>query len=235
MSFLRNFAAVEFGLTASPPFLSMYINGCGQGLHNDSGNGRLGFVFSLTKWNERHFEGGETIIHKFDSDWKEAQFRHVAGTAFYHTVEPEFNRMILFDDRLPHAVRPIQGTMNPLDARFVIHGHMEEPEGLAFIEGGLQKSDVRQQWEQMKEAGRSFRSSGYHGFVTFETIVDVSGRAQTSMKHAQLLPTSREPARELSSCLTNVIEVLSRIEWPTSNASSKLVYALCSDSLNIAP
>jgi hypothetical protein len=231
MRFLKNFAAMEFGLTASNPFLSMYINGCGQNLHNDSGNGRLGFVFSLTKWKERRFEGGETIIHKFDTDWKSAQFRHVAGTAFYDMVEPEFNRLVLFDDRLPHAVRTIHGTMNPLDARFVMHGHLEEPEDLAFIEGGLQRKDIQLQWQQVKDAGRLIRNHGYHGFVTLESIIDPSAIAHTSIKHVQLLPLPGKTAINLESCLNEVTEILSGIKWPNADPASKLVYALCSDPL----
>jgi len=229
MSFLRSFAAKEFGLTASNPFLSMYINGCGQGLHNDAANGRLGFVYSLTNWKDRSFEGGETIVHKFADDSRSAQFLGVSGTAFYHMIEPEFNRLVLFDDRLPHAVRPIQGTMNPLDARFVMHGHFEESDKLAYIEGSLQGSDLRQQWENIRDAGRLFHNSGYHGFVTLQTAVEASGKSKTDIKHVQLLQRASS-ANDLNSCLRNVTNSLDRIEWPTSNASSLLVYAICSDA-----
>jgi hypothetical protein len=35
------------------PYLSMYVNGCRQGLHNDAGNGRFGWVYSLTNDQRR--------------------------------------------------------------------------------------------------------------------------------------------------------------------------------------
>ena len=59
---LRTLAAVNFGFAGvSWPFLSLYVPGCSQGLHNDSTNGQLGYVFSLTR-NSRQTIGGETII-----------------------------------------------------------------------------------------------------------------------------------------------------------------------------
>src|SRR4029077_6658544 len=58
---LTTYAARQFALDAvSWPYLSLYVAGCRQGLHNDSANGRLGFVYSLTKAGRRS-TGGETL------------------------------------------------------------------------------------------------------------------------------------------------------------------------------
>src|SRR5476649_2001011 len=58
---LSAWSAKTLGMgNVSRPQLSLYVNGCGQSLHNDAANGRWGYVFSLTRWNERSFRGGET-------------------------------------------------------------------------------------------------------------------------------------------------------------------------------
>src|SRR5262245_54094351 len=49
-----------------------------------------------------------------------------AGTGFYELIEPRFNRLTVFDDRLIHGVECPQGSMDPVDGRCVLHGHIEE-------------------------------------------------------------------------------------------------------------
>jgi len=48
---------------------------------------------------------------------------------------PHFNRLLIFDDRLPHAVERIEGAMDPGEGRFVLHGHISE--GGPIVEGAL--------------------------------------------------------------------------------------------------
>jgi len=46
----------------SPPWLSLYVEGCRQELHGDLPHGPWAFVFSLTNWRQRTFRGGETLL-----------------------------------------------------------------------------------------------------------------------------------------------------------------------------
>ena len=46
----------------SPIWLSYYIDGCHQELHTDAPHGPWAFVLSLTKWEDREFKGGETMV-----------------------------------------------------------------------------------------------------------------------------------------------------------------------------
>ena len=107
------------------PYLSLYVDGCGQGIHNDSTNGRFGFVYSLTR-NDRHSRGGQTIVFKEGDPFRGRLTRADAGSGLYDLIEPDFNRLVLFDDRMPHGVQRIEGTMDPLDGRVVLHGHISE-------------------------------------------------------------------------------------------------------------
>ena len=49
-----------------------------------------------------------------------------AGTDLLDLIEPRFNRLTLFDDRMPHGVQRVEGSMNPVEGRFVLHGHISE-------------------------------------------------------------------------------------------------------------
>ena len=107
------------------PYLSLYVDGCQQRLHNDSTNGRFGYVYSLT-WDERKTIGGETIVLKegdlFRAIWADAP--PVPGC--YDLIEPRFNRLTMFDDRMTHGVQRVEGSMDPVEGRFVLHGHISE-------------------------------------------------------------------------------------------------------------
>ena len=48
MRTLRTWSLETLGLgTVTRPYLSLYVPGCLQGWHNDSGNGRFAYVYSL--------------------------------------------------------------------------------------------------------------------------------------------------------------------------------------------
>jgi hypothetical protein len=60
---LKTYVYETFGLANTTwPYLSAYVTGCSQALHNDARGGRLGYVYSLTRWDERKFSGGETLL-----------------------------------------------------------------------------------------------------------------------------------------------------------------------------
>ncbi len=229
---LADYMAVTFGMVAiGQPFLSMYVSGCGQEIHNDAANGRLAYVFSLTRWDRRRFDGGETQLFRINKDSHFTQ--PGAGVRFYEMVEPVFNRLLIFDDRIPHGVRRLQGTMDPHDARFVIHGHFREPQGIAYAEGGLDGMDLRAAWQEMHEAVRRITHHyQFHGFVTVELHVESGGRTgAVNIKHAQLLPLVGSAAASYNGLLREMQLLLMGVRWPQANTRSLLVTALASDNI----
>jgi len=136
---LTSFGQRELGLRSiSPPWLSFYIDGCEQALHADVPQGPFAYVLSLTNWNERRFAGGETTILQPQvlDYWRE--FDSSRGLEFddlFEVIEPKFNRLTVFDARLPHGVRKVEGERDPTGARLVIHGWFTEAE--PFFDGGL--------------------------------------------------------------------------------------------------
>lgn len=126
MRHLETWVLLRYGLKPRAPWLSLYVNGCEQGLHNDAGNGRLAYVYSLTCWQERRFSGGETLLLRPEARSIERQTRPASLGDLMQAVSADFNRLILFDDRLPHGVARLSGTMAPTEGRLVIHGHLVE-------------------------------------------------------------------------------------------------------------
>jgi len=158
------------------PFLSLYVDGCRQSFHNDARNGRFGFVYSLTA-DSRRSVGGETLV-MHDGDALRGNLANpAAGGSFYETIAPSFNRLILFDDRRPHAVSPVEGSMDPLDGRFVLHGHLREAGPL--VSGALSPAAVARSIATLLQTTAihaGARLSLYHGFLSLRFSVEPSGR-----------------------------------------------------------
>ena len=132
----------------SPPWLSYYVDGCSQGLHADVPQGPLAYVLSLSRWEDRRYTGGETLLlqprvldywRDFDSS------AGLEGADLFRTVEPRFNQLLVFDARVPHGVREVRGERDPRGARLVLHGWFTQPQ--PYFEGvdgggGLAEEDV---------------------------------------------------------------------------------------------
>jgi hypothetical protein len=140
MAALGGWAAKTLGMRpSSRPYLSMYVSGCRQGLHNDAKGGNFAFVYSLTK-NERKSSGGETRIFNEGDLFQNFLTRPAAANNYYTDVAPRFNRLAIFDDRIPHGVERVDGSMDPLEGRFVLHGHIIDDGPI--VEGALSPDTV---------------------------------------------------------------------------------------------
>lgn len=173
---LRRWSIATLGMAnVSWPFLSLYVPGCRQGWHNDSLNGRFGFVYSLTR-DLRRTIGGETLVRRETDSFRGNLTQPQAGRGFYETVEPSFNRLLLFDDRLPHAVERIEGAMDPVEGRFVLHGHVSE--GGPIVEGALtQAAVIGPIGDAVLGFGEESRASAglYHGPLVLRLRIDPAG------------------------------------------------------------
>lgn len=132
----------------SPPWLSYYIQGCRQELHSDVPHGPWAFVYSLSPSKIR-FSGGETLLLKPEvlSYWK--NFGHSPDrerSSFVERIAAKQNRLVVFDPRIPHGVTEVGGTMDPLEARVVIHGWFTEPK--TYVEGPLPEKSTETQLNQ---------------------------------------------------------------------------------------
>lgn len=140
---LGAWALENLGCSAiTPPWLSNYIEGCEQQLHSDVPHGPWAFVFSLSPVKPK-FKGGETLILKPDllNYWKSFSYAEDRElNSFVHKVKPAFNRLVVFDPRIPHGVTQVSGTMDPREGRLVLHGWFTDPK--PYFTGHLKQKSL---------------------------------------------------------------------------------------------
>ena len=138
---LRSWGQDHLGCNlVTEPWLSFYVDGCGQELHTDLLQGPWAFVFSLTQWDERRFTGGETTL--VDSIllnyWQaEGHRQPLEYASMMHLQPPLFNQLLVFDARIPHGVRMVEGSRSPTQSRLVLHGWFKSPS--LIVAGGLDR------------------------------------------------------------------------------------------------
>ena len=121
----------------TPPWLSCYIDGCKQELHSDVPHGPWAFVFSLSPQRPL-YRGGETLLLRSETlnywqNFTRTQDRELSS--FVDRIPAKFNRLVVFDPRIPHGVTEVSGTKDPREGRLVVHGWFTTPK--TYIEGGL--------------------------------------------------------------------------------------------------
>jgi hypothetical protein len=195
---LRTWCIENLGLGGViEPILSLYVNGCGQAFHNDSRNGRFAYVFSLTRWDTRTFAGGETLLFREEDYFSSERMLVPNAVRGLTDVVPAFyNQLLVFDDRVIHGVQPIQGQMDPVQGRVVLHGHIVE-DG-KHVWGALSKQEVSAVWEPglstLEERLGEFAGE-YDGIVSLRLTVSGEGRVtEHKVLLDRLLPTSRTAA-----------------------------------------
>jgi len=219
---LRAWSIQTLGLARiSWPFLSCYVAGCRQGLHNDSANGRFGYVYSLTR-DERKTIGGETIVHHEGDLFRSLSARPGAGRSFFDAVAPRFNRLVVFDDRMPHAVERLEGSMDPLQGRFVLHGHISETEPL--IGGALPAETLV---EMVRAAFASFAESAfvddYHGPLTVRLDVAADGKVDECSVMLDRVIHPGDGERRWPMLLNELLGRFEALRFPAADGPSQIL------------
>ncbi|MGL6074878.1 MAG: hypothetical protein ACRC8S_12015 [Fimbriiglobus sp.] len=225
MARLNGWAMQTLGLsTQSQPYLSLYVNGCGQTIHNDSAAGQMGYVFSITRWDQRNFLGGETILFHPENYWQsERMTRSGAGSSFYQLVPSRFNQLLVFDDRVIHGVQTIQGTMDPLQGRLVIHGHLRA-DSIAIL-GPLRQAEVSPILDPAIRQTRGLTAevkAKVSGFVTYRMTIAQNGTVRNIEPLCdRLLPLSQdhEPIQSLRNSL---LKLLADLVFPATQTETKI-------------
>lgn len=221
---LMSFAIEQLGMDhVSWPFLSLYVDGCGQALHNDSRNGEFGYVYSLTRWDERHFSGGETLLFHAQDYWGSGRFAQSGATsAFYELVPSRFNQLLLFDDRVPHSVPTVRGVSDPRAARLVLHGHLSARR--VIVRGPLSEPPPGgAEWEDrlvaLMEATLKQQAGQVHGVSTIELKVEASGRVASCRPLVdRVLPLA--PGADPAALLARISQDLSALPFPAAEGDS---------------
>lgn len=226
---LGGWAEENLGCSAlTPPWLSYYVDGCEQKLHSDVPHGPWAYVFSLSPTKPR-FTGGETLILKpevldYWRNFSDSQDREI--NSFVERVAPKFNRLIVFDPRLPHGVTPVHGTQDPREARLVIHGWFTDPK--PYLEGAL---SARQVAPVLDEAVGSFVDSlaelgQWHGILSLRLRVGAGGGAKLERILADtLVPVQADPS-ERRVVMTKLRKAFSGLRFPKAKSGTKITLPL---------
>jgi 2OG-Fe(II) oxygenase superfamily len=203
------------------PYLSLYVGGCKQGIHNDSTNGRFAFVYSLTK-NERQTSGGETIVLKEGDPFRSRLTRPGAGTTFYDRIAPKFNRLAVFDDRMPHAVERVEGSMDPVEGRFVLHGHISESGPI--VQGPLAAAAVGACVDDGISgllADIEARAERYHGPVVLRFDVLPSGDVADAGIILDRVARGDEMGKNAEAVAAELLDAVAKLKFPNAPAVSQ--------------
>jgi hypothetical protein len=189
---LLGWASANLGVCrlGGPPWLSVIIDGGFQGLHRDSPNGQIAFSYGLGR-NGR-FRGGETLLASDDLlDYFRAGAHRdeAAHHPLFDEVVPRFNRIVLFDARLPHAVRAVQGSRSPREGRIAIQGWLEAAGCIARPKPPRPHDGSRGSYEGAPEATRAIKLAlraaklrreleGAEGLFTAKITLGRNGRAR---------------------------------------------------------
>lgn len=231
---LLDYAKQKLGCSGlSEPWLSCYIDGCEQNFHADNPHGPWAFVYSLTPWANRTFRGGETLVAKpalldywshFSSD------RGLEFEDLFQEIPAAFNQLLVFDPRLPHGVKRVQGALAPQAGRLVIHGWFTEPRPFidgALSRGGYAKLTARVLDETLAELNAALSELGpLHGTLTVELRLDAGGQVRGGklLTHTLL---SREAgharaAKSVRDAIALIFTSLGATTFPESNGPSRI-------------
>ena len=215
--------------TISPPWLSFYVDGCGQNLHADIPHGPWAYVYSLTPWEDKEFTGGETQILRPEimNLWQNFDYeRGLESNDIVQLIAPEFNRLTVFDPRLPHGVKKVKGTQDPRKARLVIHGWFVEPR--PFFKGGLDEENVVDGLNQAMEAIQSSLSQmgEYHGNMVYKIGVDQKGSVSSVKSLTNTLVAPFIDDEELSSIETGILQSLEKCQFDAADEPTEITLPL---------
>lgn len=207
-------------------WISYYLDGCRQELHADINQGPWSIVFSLTRWQQRGFSGGETVTLQ---DWVLDYWRHLDPAQplehkqLLRRIPPQFNQLTVFDSRIPHGVMTVEGTRNPLDSRVVLHGWFEPP--ALRVEGTLSFADtepvsdiVRRTWNE-----KSTKLGPLHGVLTMRLQIDEIGKVETVQPIATTLKSLGAEPVMIEAAIALATEVAGQARFPKSAGKTILL------------
>jgi hypothetical protein len=227
MGLLQAWSSETLGLARlSWPYLSFYISGCRQGLHNDANNGRFGFVYSLTR-DERRSTGGETIVLRCGDPFLRNLRKASAGTAIYDLVEPRFNRLVVFDDRMVHGVQLVEGSMDPVEGRFVLHGHIEESGPI--VTGPLPPEQVLQCLRpalEILDKEYADQARQYDGPLVLRLTILPDGRVSGLRVILDRVFAEREGAIGWNAIRSKLVELLGAVAFPAGTGETSVTLPL---------
>jgi hypothetical protein len=213
----------------SPPWLSCYIDGCGQELHGDLPHGHFAWVLSLTRWDRRSFAGGETMLLREEvlDYWRSfTSVRGVERDEVISLVPPLFNRLFVFDPRVPHGVAQVRGSRDPREGRLVMHGWFVQPR--PFIAGALSERELGQAIEALTMRIGEAIDGGLDlaGLVSTRFSVNKDCRVGAVKLLADTTRSPGEHAQQRAAFIRDLLRMLKTLRFRRQRGSSTVTLPL---------
>ncbi len=213
----------------SPPWMSCYIDGCRQDLHGDLPHGPWAFVFSLTPWNKRRYSGGETILLRDEilSYWDSAAGSDgLERKDIFVEIPPLFNRLTVFDPRIPHGVNLVEGVRDPREGRLVIHGWFVQPR--PFIEGPVSEGEVGSVINDLTGSLHELFKQGLdlQGVLSLRLGISASGKLTNIKTLTNSLRHPKRDHRVERALVTHVRKLLKEVSFKARKKGSSITLPL---------
>jgi hypothetical protein len=211
---LLAWGARTLGLSAlgGPPWVSFVLHADYQGIHRDTPNGVFAFTFGLSRPGRPRFNGGETLLARPEllDYWRHGGAREdTADGPLFEEVPSLFNRLVVFDARVPHAVRAVEGPRDPRDARVALQGWLKADGCVA--QGGAAKQDATARARHVLKRIARTAIAGAAGLLAVRLDLSAAGSVKRAAELANtLVPTAgdeKAPARAAKA----VLAALSRL------------------------
>lgn len=212
----------------SPPWLSYYVEGCRQQVHSDVPHGPWAFVFSLSP-KDFIFSGGETFLLKPEvlDYWSQAKYaKSRSPDSFLEKISPEFNRLVVFDPRIPHGVTEVRGVEDPREARLVIHGWFVEPR--PYVVGALSTEQVAEVLNPFLQSLGSVLQeiSEIWGTLSLEVKILREGKVSSVRWLTNTLISTAHQSQEVSLLEKTIFKGIKNLKFPKGKKNSTLVVPL---------
>lgn len=228
MKRLRAWCIENLGLVPmGEPYLHLMVNGCKLGLHSDFHNGVWGYVYSLTRWENRRFAGGETLLLRDGaSSYKK---HHVHGDALYELIPALFNQLFVFDDRIVHATSTIEGSMDPADGRIALVGHIRATSPIT--EGTITESQaskvIMQALPHLRDRIKTY--TNVQGTASYRLTVAATGAVESVAiltDNVVTAVTGYGNSDAVSAVKSQINQAMSSLQFPPTGGISTVVVAV---------
>jgi hypothetical protein len=222
---LRGWCMENLGLTPTgTPNIHMMVNGCKLELHSDFHNGTWGYVYSLTRWQNRKFLGGETLLMR--DGVPSYKKHHVQGDVLYELIPAHFNQLLVFDDRIAHGTPVIEGNMDPLEARIAMVGHLRATSPV--VSGALQPAAARATLldvlPRLADQLKDFKD--VQGTITFKLSIASGGTVESIDTLTDNIITQQsgyEPSEAVAAVKTLVQRTMADLRFARADRPSSII------------
>jgi hypothetical protein len=234
---LNDWSLEHLGLVPiGDPTLHLMVNGCSLALHSDFHNGAYGYVFSLTRWEQRTFRGGETLLLKDGIPSYKKHFAH--QMTLVELIPARFNQLLVFDDRIVHATPTIEGSMDPKEGRIAMVGHIRATG--PKVKGALSGPEVRRVVSEMlpRLAERLKQHKDVQGTLAARLRVAPTGEVASvvTLSDTLVVPvTGYAKSDAVTAARLEIDKMLADLRFPAASDASEVTVSILAPIPDLRP